>query len=229
MILKKLFFLIAISLFTNLNAQDAKDLVLKVKAKLDKVNDYQASGQLKTNVTFIKIPVATVNIYYKKPNKFKITKQKGISIMPKGGMSINMQSLLFDKDFVAIDAGPSKVGNIVTKTIKLLPVNDASDIVLTTLYIDEKNLIIIKASTTTKENGSYDIEMTYKNYIEFGLADKTIFSFNTKDYKLPKGVTLEFDDGEKPDANKMKNKKGTVEITFSKYVINKGIADELLK
>ena len=34
-----------------------------------------------------------------------------------------------------------------------------------------------------------NLEMTYGKYAEYGLADKVIFSFNTKDYKLPKGVT----------------------------------------
>jgi outer membrane lipoprotein-sorting protein len=227
---KIIFTLFAALFFINTNAQDAaKALVLKVKEKLDKVNDYTATGNLKTDVAFLKIPVAKVNIYFKKPNRFKVTKLKGISIMPKGGMSINMQNLLMEKDFIAIDAGAGKVGNTVTKIIKLLPSGDGSDIVLTTLHIDEKNLLILKASTTTKENGSFDIEMTYGKYKDYGLADKTVFSFNTKDYKLPKGVTLEFDDGEKPDAAKLKNRKGTVVIKFDSYVINKGVPDAMFK
>ena len=54
-------------------AQDeASELVKKVKAKLEKVNDYQASGKMKTNVTFIKAPIASVKVYYKKPDKLRI-------------------------------------------------------------------------------------------------------------------------------------------------------------
>lgn len=34
------------------NAQDVSALVQKVKAKIDKVNDYEAAGKMKTNVTF---------------------------------------------------------------------------------------------------------------------------------------------------------------------------------
>ena len=111
--------------------------------------------------------------------------------------------------------------------VKLLPLSENSDVVLTTMYIDEKNLLIRKASTTTKESGTYDMEMSYGKYSQWGLPDKVVFSFNTKDYKLPKGITFEYDDGSKrPELPK--NKKGRVEIIYSSYVINKGVSDALL-
>jgi hypothetical protein len=34
------------------------------------------------------------------------------------------------------------------------------------------------------------LEMSYGKYIAYGLPDKVIFSFNTKDYKLPKELHL---------------------------------------
>ena len=71
--------------------------------------------------------------------------------------------------------------------------------------------------------------MSYGKYADYGLADKLIFSFNTKDYKLPKGVTFDYDDGEKkPDEMpKVKNRKGKVEIVYSGYTINKGVPDSV--
>ena len=218
-------FILSAFFFSNAMAQDAMALVKKVKAKLEAVNDYSASGKLKTDVAFLKVPVATVNIYFKKPNKFRISKEKGISILPKGGVSINMQNLLSETNFIALDAGQQTMNGITVKLIKLLPSNELSDIVLTTLYIDEANLLIKKSSTTTRENGTYDVELFYGKWMSYALPDKTIFSFNTKDYKLPKGVTLEFDDGEKPDAAKLQKRKGTVEITYLNYNINKGVPD----
>jgi hypothetical protein len=38
---------------------------------LEQVNDYEASGKMKTNVSFLKVPVATIKLYYKKPDKLK--------------------------------------------------------------------------------------------------------------------------------------------------------------
>ena len=210
-------------------AQDATALVKQVKAKIDKVTDYQATGKMKTDVAFLKVPVATVNVFFKKPNKFRISKEKGFAIMPKGGVSVNLQSILIDDNYVALDAGTGNVNGTAVKIVKLLPSNETGDVVLTTLYIDVAKQLIRKATTTTRENGTYDVEMSYGRYADYALPEKVIFSFNTKDYKLPKGVTLEFDDGEKPDTDKLKNKKGRVEITYETYTINKGVSDSYFR
>src|SRR6476620_6043621 len=211
-------------------SQDITDLITKVRAKLDQVNDYVASGSLKTDVSFIKAPMGRVKVYFKKPDKFKLKKEGGISILPKGGVSINISSLVATNNFTAIAAGESMVDGIKTKVAKLLPIDENIEIVLSTLYIDEPNQLVRKAVTTTKENGTYEITMVYGKYSNFGLPDKVLFSFNTKDYKLPKGVTLEFDEGEKrSDLDKLKNRKGNVEIKYNSYVINRVVDDSVFK
>jgi outer membrane lipoprotein-sorting protein len=206
-------------------SQDMMPLIKKVKAKLDQVNDYTATGTMKTDVAFIKAPIGKVTIYYKKPSKFKLKKEGGISVLPKGGISVSMNNVLSEKDFVAIASGKQMVGSFMTTVVKLIPTAESSDIVLSTLYIDETDNVIRKAITTTKENGTYEIEMTYGKYLNYGLPDHMVFSFNTKDYKLPKGITMEFGDEERPKKDAPKAKKGRVEVTYSSYVINKGVPD----
>jgi outer membrane lipoprotein-sorting protein len=209
-------------------SQDVTELVNKVKAKLDQVNDYSADGVLKTDVAFIKAPVSKIKMYYKKPNRFRLKKDGGISVLPKGGVSITMNNVIGTSDFVAIAAGEAVVDGVNTKIVKLLPAAENSDIVLSTLYIDEPNLLIRKAVTTTRENGTYEMSMTYGKYAGYGLPDKLVFSFNAKDYKLPKGITLDFDEGtQASDADKLKNKKGKVEIVYASYIINKGVDDSV--
>jgi outer membrane lipoprotein-sorting protein len=223
-------FLSTVILHLSSTAQDVDGLVKKVKAKLDKVDNYIAEGRMKTDVAFIKAPAGKVKIFYKRPNKFKLKRDGGISLLPKGGVSVNMNSVLTNNDFVTVNAGESTIAGTKVKVVKLLPTNENSDVVLTTLYIDEANLLIRKASSTTKENGTYEMEMSYGKLSDYGLPDKVIFAFNTKDYKLPKGVTMEFDTNEKKTAaDKMKNKKGRVEITYSSYIINKGVSDAEFK
>lgn len=223
--------LIATGLFITVScaAQDASSLLNSIRAKLELVNDYVAKAKLKTNVAFLKVPVSTVSVYYKKPNKIKIKSEKGISFVPKGAMNINLSNILASKKFTVIDAGKDKVNGKEVRVVKLLPEDDNDDIVLSTLYIDAAQLLVVKAKTTTKENGTYELEMTYGKYSSYALPDKVIFSFNTKDYKLPKGVTFDFDDGKStaPSADKMKNKKGKAEIVFSNYVINQGVSEKV--
>ena len=149
-----------VSSFTS-KAQDINQLVEQVKSKLNVVNDYIAEGKMKTDIAFIKAPVGKIRIYFKKPDKFKLKRETGISILPKGGVTMNIGSLMATNDFTIIPAGDMLVNGIKTKVVKLLPLNENSDIILTTLYIDEANRLVKKATTTTKENGTYDIEMPY--------------------------------------------------------------------
>jgi outer membrane lipoprotein-sorting protein len=230
--MKKLFVLLFTFHFSllTLSAQDMTALVNKVKAKLDQVTDYEATGVLKTDIAFIKAPVSKIKVYFKKPNKFRLKKDGGISVLPKGGVSVTMNQVVDVGGFVALAAGDATIDGYPVKIVKVLPSDENSEVVLATLYIDEANVLVRKASVTTKENGSYEVSLTYKNYSNYGLPDKVVFSFNTKDYKLPKGITLEFDDDVKAsDADKMKNRKGKVEITYTSYIVNKGIDDSVFK
>jgi len=226
-------FLIFLMLFACLlpgHAQDVKTLLNKVRARIDRVNDYVAEGQMKTDVVFIKAPLGKVKVYFKKPNRFKLKKDGGISVLPKGGVSVNMSTIVNTTDVTAISAGETTISGSKLKVIKLLPLIDDSDIVLSTLYIDADKHLVRKAVTTTKENGTYEVELTYGQYAEYGLPDKVVFSFNTKEYKIPKGITLEFEDGDNPtDREKLKNKKGRVELTYSRYSINQGLSDTFFK
>ena len=227
---KIILFFFAMQAAIFVSAQDMNVLVQKVKAKLDLVDDYVADGKMKTDVSFIKAPIGKIKIFFKKPNFFKIKRDNGISILPKGGVSVNMSSVIAMKDYVALSAGETMVDGVNTRIVKLLPMNENSEIILTTMYIDETNLLIRKAITTTKENGTYEMQLYYGAYANYGLPDKVIFAFNTKDYKMPKGITLEFEDGDKPtEADKLKGRKGKVEITYSSYIINKGIDVSIFK
>jgi outer membrane lipoprotein-sorting protein len=214
---------------TLLFAQEEAELVKNVRAKLDRVNDYEAAGKMKIDVFFIDAPESKITVYYKKPDKFKVKKEGGISILPKGGISINLGSLLASQDYDIIPGKDAMVDGIQTKVVKLLPSAENSDIVLTTLYIDEKNRVVRKAAVTTKESGTYEIGFSYGRFMDWGLPDKVVFSFDTKDYKLPKGITFEYEKGEKKKDENHRNKKGKITIVYSAYTINQGIEDKVFE
>jgi outer membrane lipoprotein-sorting protein len=231
MINKKLFLsaVFLVCLFTFSRAQDATALVQKIKTKLDRVNDYEADGSMKTNVSFLKVPEAQVKVYFKKPGHLKIKNEKGISLVPKGAVSISLNNLL-KGSFTALSAGADTINGRKIKIVKLLPLDDNADIVLSTLYIDESSLLIVKAKTTTRENGSYEVEMFYGRYAAYALPDKVVLTFNSKDYKLPKGITFDYDDGSKKKTEGTVNDtKGKVEISYSYYIINKGLPDSVFQ
>jgi hypothetical protein len=199
-------------------------LIEKVAQKLASVNDYVAEGIMKTDVSFIKASLGKVKVYFKKPNLLKVRKEGGISLLPKGGVSLTLNTLLNTKQYTAIQAGTQVLNGKSLRVIKLIPNDDRLDWVISTLWIDPTDALVYKTATTTKESGSYEISMEYGAYAQYGLASKIIFSFNTKDYKLPNGITLEFGDDEPVSKQQLlKNKKGSIEIRYIRYTINKGI------
>ncbi|HMT74985.1 MAG TPA: hypothetical protein PKA77_13020 [Chitinophagaceae bacterium] len=220
--------LLAIAFALSVSSQEVKEVLQKVKAKYDLVSDYTATGKMKTNVVFIKAPVATVKVYYKKPDKLKIKNESGVSFVPKGSVNINMNNVLGLNNYEAIDGGTEKISGTECRVIRIFPLSDDESITRATLYIDEKQLLVIKSVISTKENGTYELLMSYKRYAAYGLPDKAELTFNTKDYKLPKGITVDYDNGtSKDNTDKLKNKKGKVEIIYSGYQINKGVPDSV--
>ena len=210
-------------------SQSADVMVAKLKSKLLSVKDYEAKGMLKTDVAFLKLPISSVRIFYKFPDLFRIKKDGGISVLPKGGIRINMNSLITEGNYTSLSAGRIVWKGSDLSVLKLIPNGESSDIVLTTLYVDDKAMLIRRAITTTKDNGTYEIEMDYGKYAQWGLPDKAIMIFNTKDYKLPKGITFEYDASisQKTKEKKPLSKQGRIEISYASYEINKGLAADI--
>nr|WP_214460599.1 hypothetical protein [Flavihumibacter fluvii] len=210
--------------------QDANALLTSIKIKLQQVNNYYAEGNMVTDVKFINIAAAKVKVYFRQPDQFRIVKEDGISILPKGGMSIGLNVLLSGKDFIAVPGGYTNVGNRKLAILKLLPVVENSDVVLTTLLVDEKTALVYKSTTTTKDNGTYETNLIYGKYASWGLPDQVLFVFNIAAYKLPKGVTMEYEGSKKANAAKPAGDgKGRVSITYSSYSINKGVPANMFK
>ena len=203
------------------SAQDVNTLIKLVKNKLDNINRYQATGTMKTSIAYLKIPIAKVNIQYKKPNELTIKSNNGVTFVPKGVDAISLQKI-FSSDFTAIDGGTEKIKQKVLRVVRLLPTSQQSNIVLSTVYINPSDLVVEKSSTTTKDEGTYEMEMQYGKYIQLGLPDKVTFTFNAKDYKIPKGLTLDFDNASSKNQkiDKTMLNKGKAEIVFQQYTIN---------
>ncbi len=226
----KLFVMLVLSFSGSVHAQHARELLELVKAKIEKVNNYTARGEMKTTVSFMKVPAAEVKVYFKQPGRVKIVNEKGISLVPKGTVSISLSNLLHG-DYQALDAGNDVVNGRPVTVINLLPSDQNGEVVLSRLYIDTARALILLAKTTTRQSGTNELEMTYGRYAAFALPDKVIFTFSTQDYKLPKGVTFDYDDGStrKKESPGRENQRGKIEIDYHDYTINKGLADAVFQ
>jgi hypothetical protein len=176
------------------------------------------------------VPASQVKVFFKRPAKLKFIDEKGISLVPKGVAGISPGHLLTGA-YQVLDAGLDSINGIPVRVIKLLPVGRNSDIVLSTLYINEKSLLVLRADITTRENGTNELELFYGKYAAYALPDRIIFSFNAHDYKLPGGLSFDYDDGsgkKKPEAA-LKDQRGNISISYSTYIINQGIPDKVFE
>jgi hypothetical protein len=210
-------------------AQDPTALMNDIRKKMEKIADYEAEARFKTEIPFLKVPDATVRIYYKRPDKVRIKNQHGISLVPRETTSISLYQVLHSPG-QALDAGKDVIRGIPVRIIKLLPLDENGDLILSTFYVDPDRLLILKAKTTSRRNGTNEVEMYYGKFLATGLPDKIIFTFNSQEFKLPKGVTFDYDDGSTRKKQEVTgNQQGKIEITYLDYSINKGIPDSLFR
>lgn len=221
----RIFFLILLILQIDSPAfsQDAEQLLQKLRSKVEAVNDYRAEAELKTDVSFLNVPVSNLSILFKKPDEFSIEKSGGITIIPKGGLNTNLFLVMKPGTYVSVDAGNATLNGKTLRVVKLLPNDDKSDILLATVYVDEGKLLIRKIITTTRQNGTLEMLLDYGRYEKWALPDIVSIFFSTKDYKMPKGFTFDYEGGNAPAKNGKKDTgKGKVEIRYKSYEINKG-------
>jgi len=207
------------------SGQDATTLVKLVKTRLDKVRDYQAAATMEISVPFINAPRSEVRVFYRNPDKFRVQKPDGISVLPKGGVRVNMASLLAGSNYTVVDAGSVTESGVSLRVVKLLPLEEGGEVVLSTLYIDPAQQVIRRSTVVSKDGGSYEMLLDYGRYTSWGLPDKVTFVFAAKDFRLPKGVTFDYDKGEKKVVPKGDGK-GRVTLTYSTYTINKGVGEK---
>jgi outer membrane lipoprotein-sorting protein len=202
-------------------------LLASVKKKYDLVNDYSARARLVTNVIFIKAPVSQVTVYYRKPDQLLVKNEKGISFIPKGTVHINMNNGLGLTNFEAVLSGTETIDGVLCTVVKIFPLSEEESITRATLYIDPTKLLVRRSVVSTKESGTYSIRMKYGSYSWCGLPSEVAMEFNTRDYKLPKGTTLDYDNGT-PKASGLPQK-GKVLIQYQEYTLNKGLPASLFR
>ena len=210
-------------------SKNPDEIINGVITNFNKVNDYQVEVNIKVDVEFIKVPETKAKIYFKQPDKVHL-EAEGFAMLPKNGMEFSPSSLI-KKDYTAIYEQDVDLNGYKTSIVKVIPLGDQGEIILSTLWIDQKKQVIRKVESTTKTNGTFTIDFTFDDKIKYPLPSKIIFSFNMDKMNLPATITGETNN-EKPD-NKNKNMdsttKGQVIVNYSNYVVNKGVPDSIFE
>ncbi len=205
---------------------DANQLYEALRKKIFQVKDYQALVEMKIEVNYMRIPQLTGKLYFKSPDKMRLERTGGLSILPKKNINLTLSNLIPSGQVVVMDAGYAMLNGKKVRVMKIVPELDAGDIVLTKMWIDEESLLAMRTETTTRNDGTVIMEMQYAAYAQYALPDRVTIFMDLKDYKLPKGVTLDYNQSAdlKPK-KKTENQKGNIQIKYLKYEINKGLSD----
>jgi len=204
-------------------------LFYQMRDKLSKVQDYVAEVRMKIDVSFMRVPLLTGTLYFKAPGKLKLERNGGISVMPQKSISLSIDKMMPSGNVTVLDAGTEELGNIHTRILKVIP-DGETDIVLAKIWVDESRLLALQTETTTRDQGTIRTELSYGKYADLALPDRIVFIMDLKEYKLPKGVTMDYDDGAPaslPSAFKGVAKKGRIEIRYLNYKVNVGLSNTL--
>jgi outer membrane lipoprotein-sorting protein len=212
-------------------ATDANQLYYALRDKVMKVKDYTADVKIKIDVHYMRIPEVKGKLYFKYPDKMRLERNGGISVLPKKNITMTQNNLMPTGNVTALDAGYETIGGKKVRIIKVIPDDDNSNIVLAKIWIDEASLVALKTETTTKDQGMVFMDLEYGAYASYGLPSKVRITMDVKEYKLPQGIAMDYTDANevKQKPKDGKQKKGTIQLTYLKYDINKGLSDDVFK
>ncbi len=215
-------------LFVNLNAQsiDPNEIVRSVITKFSNVKDYEVDINIKVDVEFLRVPESKAKLYFKQPDKVKL-KSEGFALLPKDGINFSPSSIL-KGNYTAIFERKENLNGFQTSVVKIVPINENTNIILSTIWIDDKNNIIRKVESTTKTQGTFTLELFYDDEFKYPLPKQMIFSFNLDKMNLPQTFT-----NTTPKSSKKRFKDGPVigkvYVNYSNYLVNKNLSDKIFE
>jgi outer membrane lipoprotein-sorting protein len=216
-------------MFAAVHAQnkDPELILNEVKNEFSKIEDYEVDVKIKIDINFLKVPESKAKIFFKQPDKVKLNSE-GFALLPKEGLNFSPAKLL-NNDYTAIYSKLDSIDGRYVDVVKVLPSSDSSDVVLTSLWVDELEHVVRKIETTTKRAGTFSIVLNYENITNLHLPSEVIFSFNVSDMQLPKSLTGDFDEQPVSKKENGKQMKGTVTVTYSNYKVNQGLPDSIFE
>lgn len=225
--MKYILILFIILPFTLLYSQNVNpyDIIKNIKNEIEKVNDYQAELNIKVDISFVKIPDVTAKIYFKKPDKIHID-SKSFAILPKQGLTLNPFSLI-DKNYTAIYEGIKEYNNQKHYQIKIIPEESNNRISLITLLVDINKSTITKMITLGEKSGKTEIEFDYTKIDDkYWLPQKIIVTADVGNFR-PRGINNNPPNTTEKKTSENEQKTGKIFITYSNYIINKGLDDNI--
>lgn len=225
--MKALLFIVIFNFLIFPQSEKAEKILQRLVKNFDRVQDYEVDVKIDVNISRIKVPETNAKLFFKQPDKVSM-KSDGFAIIPKSGFNFSPSTYL-KGDYTALYDRKVKLDGDELTVIKVIPIGDHGDVILSTLWIDEQADRIRKIESTTKTNGTFEIVLSYNDGMKYPLPSKIVFSFNMDKLNLPINQTDEKKSDKKSNGRQSSLTKGEVAVIYSNYKINKGISDSVFE
>lgn len=209
-------------------SKDPDKILEKVKDEFNKVKDYVVDVHVKLDVSFLKMPESDSKVYFKQPDKLHIESNR-FAMLPKEGLNFSPLSFL-DEKYTALYEREDTVNNIKVSVVKVIPIGNDNDVILTTFWIDQKRNVILKVESSKKPMGTFQLEFTYAKYDgKYVLPSTMTFTFTVDRTKFPKGMDGQLESGDEGESGKSGSLTGSVYLTYKNYKVNTNLSDSLFE
>ena len=147
----------------------------------------------------------------------------GFALLPRQSFSFS-PAMLLRENHTAVFAKEDTVDGKDVYLIKILPMSDSTEIILSNLWIDKKEYIVRKIETSTKKAGTITINLFYDDQIGYALPSQMKVSFKIEGVDIPSEMNQDTDDNKRLWKNAKMS--GSVTIEYENYKVNQGIDDE---
>jgi len=227
---RKILFLILLCSITGFSqSKDPNEILNNVIKAFEEIEDYVVDVNIKVDVAFLKVPEANAKIYFKQPDKVHM-ESEGFALMPKQGMNFSPTGFL-KTDYTAFYNKEIELNGTDVSIIKIIPLDESSDVILSTFWVDQSKNRIMKVESSRKPSGTFTIDLIYpEDKPDLLLPASLVFTFAIEEMHFPTGITGDSNsennnENEKEDKDKM----GKVYINYSNYQINQGLSDDLFE
>lgn len=203
--------------------KNPNEIINDVKSKFNAVQDYKVNLKIEVDMKFLRIPKVSATVYFKQPDKIKM-ESSDFAVLPKEGINFSPISFL-NEEFTAIYVKEDTLNNSKVDLIKIIPLSDSTNIILTTLWIDIENQVIKKVETTTKNRGTFIALLEYGKFIVYGLPDRMNFNFNIENPELNQMMDLEQSRMNKSKSRTNDKFSGSIIVEYNNYLVNQGMED----
>lgn len=215
-------FLILLIISTSIFSQqrNPNELIDLIQNKFNNIRDYSVDIEIAIDVNFVDAPNSKAKLFFKQPDKVKI-ESDGFAIIPKQGLTFSPSELLADS-YTAIFIKTEIIDSFMVDVIKVVPLVDSSDILLSTLWVDPLSNVIRKIESVTKKMETFTIYLEYQHKANPILPSVAKFFFNN----TSSGHEMISKKSDKSESGKEKGKlSGGFIIKYSNYMLNQNLED----